>query len=96
MRRAGVHRGGLMGVDAVGGGTAVLDVNKRPFICRESFTMAAGQAGKVPGAPPRNPTDARPRVRGETGNRSVRKNGSVMQSGRVTVTQKTHLYNNVN
>lgn len=33
---------------------------QKAIISRES-TMAAGQAGKVPGAPPRNPTEARSR-----------------------------------
>lgn len=34
---------------------------KQKAIIRRESTMAAGQAGKVPGAPPRNPTDARSR-----------------------------------
>lgn len=33
---------------------------QKAIISRES-TMAAGQTGKVPGAPPRNPTEARSR-----------------------------------
>lgn len=47
-----------MGLAAVkAGGTG----RKQKAIIRRESTMAAGQAGKVPGAPPRNPTDARPR-----------------------------------
>lgn len=34
---------------------------KQKAIIKRESTMAAGQAGKVPGAPPRNPTDARSR-----------------------------------
>lgn len=34
---------------------------KQKAIIRRESTMAAGQTGKVPGAPPRNPTDARSR-----------------------------------
>lgn len=35
--------------------------------------MAAGQAGKVPGAPPRNPTDARAPVKRKAGKKSRKK-----------------------
>lgn len=34
---------------------------KQKTIIRRGSTMAVGQTGKVPGAPPRNPTDARSR-----------------------------------
>lgn len=34
---------------------------KQKVIIRRGSTMAAGQTGKVPGAPPRNPTTARSR-----------------------------------
>lgn len=34
---------------------------KQKAIIRRESTMAAGQTGKVPGAPPRNPTEAHSR-----------------------------------
>lgn len=47
-----------MGLAAVRrGGTG----RKQQAIIRRKSTMAAGQAGKVPGAPPRNPAEARSR-----------------------------------
>lgn len=37
--------------------------HKQKTIIKRESTLSAGQAGKVPGAPPWNPTDARPRPR---------------------------------
>lgn len=51
-----------MGLAAVGHGGIG---RKQKAIIRRESTMAAGQTGKVPGAPPRNPTDARSREEGK-------------------------------
>lgn len=58
-----------MGLAAVGHGDTG---RKQKAIIRRESTMAAGQAGKVPGAPPRNPTDARAPVKREAG-KKIRK-----------------------